>query len=72
VVWTVAKTQMSARGPQLTLTHVSRDGEEGYPGTLEVTATYTLLWDARQGIFNLVLEETQSGAAGVRSSSRCR
>jgi aldose 1-epimerase len=41
VVWT-AQPHMSAHGPQLILTYLSKDGEEGFPGNLEVTATYTL------------------------------
>jgi aldose 1-epimerase len=37
-----AEPKLTVRGPSLRLTHVSRDGDEGYPGTLKVTATYTL------------------------------
>jgi aldose 1-epimerase len=40
-VWT-AKTMESKEGPSLALTYVSKDGEEGYPGTLTSTVTYTL------------------------------
>jgi aldose 1-epimerase len=45
VIWTVAKSEITRQGPQLTLTYVSKDGEEGYPGNLGVTATYTLTDD---------------------------
>lgn len=45
VVWTVVSARVTAQGPQLTLTYLSRDGEEGYPGTLAVTAIYTLTED---------------------------
>jgi len=42
VVWKVAKCETTADGPKLTLRYTSGDGEEGYPGTLSVTAAYTL------------------------------
>jgi len=42
VVWT-ATPQMTEAGPALTLKYLSCDGEEGYPGNLDVTAVYTLL-----------------------------
>jgi aldose 1-epimerase len=41
VVWT-ARPLPTTHGPALILTYVSRDGEEGFPGNLEVTAIYTL------------------------------
>ena len=41
-VWTVQKADVGKHGPELVLTYTSPDGEEGYPGTMEVTATYTL------------------------------
>ncbi len=44
VVWT-ARPSVGAHGPQLVLAYVSKDGEEGFPGNLEVTAMYTLTED---------------------------
>ena len=41
VVWEAAERQ-SGVGPALDLKYVSRDGEEGYPGTLAVGVTYIL------------------------------
>lgn len=41
VVWT-ATTPPTKDGAALTLTYLSRDGEEGYPGNLTVTVIYTL------------------------------
>jgi len=41
VPWTVTAASDGAE-PRLALRHVSRDGEEGYPGTVEVDAVYTL------------------------------
>jgi aldose 1-epimerase len=41
VLWTATPGQ-TADGPSLTLTRTSPDGEEGYPGNLQVRVTYTL------------------------------
>jgi aldose 1-epimerase len=41
VVWD-AKLVTTPAGPSLELTYVSKDGEEGYPGTLSAKTTYTL------------------------------
>jgi aldose 1-epimerase len=44
VVWT-ARPMDTAQGPALILTYLSKDGEEGFPGNLQVTAIYTLTDD---------------------------
>lgn len=41
VVWT-AKEIETKNGPALSLTYLSKDGEEGYPGNLSVKVVYTL------------------------------
>jgi aldose 1-epimerase len=41
VVWQ-ATSQMTPKGPSLRLGYLSKDGEEGYPGNLSVTAIYTV------------------------------
>lgn len=43
VVWDAAPTTEGT--PSLTLTYLSKDGEEGYPGNLKVTVKYTLTDD---------------------------
>jgi aldose 1-epimerase len=40
-LWT-AKTVRNSAGPSLRLTYISQDGEEGYPGTVTLSVTYTL------------------------------
>jgi aldose 1-epimerase len=40
-VWT-ASSETKPDGPSVTLKYSSKDGEEGYPGKLDVTVTYTL------------------------------
>ncbi|WP_437984585.1 aldose epimerase family protein [Sorangium sp. So ce117] len=41
VVWDAEATE-TPDGPSIKLTYVSKDGEEGYPGTVNATTTYTL------------------------------
>ncbi|HXR99500.1 MAG TPA: aldose epimerase family protein, partial [Pyrinomonadaceae bacterium] len=41
VVWT-GKEMKTRSGPALSLSYLSKDGEEGYPGNLTVTVVYTL------------------------------
>jgi aldose 1-epimerase len=45
VLWTVAAARVTTAGPELTLEHLSPDGDQGYPGNLHVTAVYTLTED---------------------------
>ncbi len=42
MVWQVIDASVTDSGPRLTLQHQSLDGEGGFPGTLDVTAIYTL------------------------------
>ncbi len=44
-VWTAKKAHVTADGPQLVLHYLSKDGEEGFPGNLDVTAALTLTQD---------------------------
>ena len=41
-LWTIADAATDADGASVTLTYLSPDGEEGYPGALSVSATYRL------------------------------
>jgi aldose 1-epimerase len=43
-IWKAAAL-VTSNGPMLQLSYLSRDGEEGYPGNLSVTATYTITED---------------------------
>ncbi len=44
VVWS-AETRETSEGPQITFSYISPDGEEGFPGTVQATTTYTLTND---------------------------
>jgi aldose 1-epimerase len=44
-VWKVASADVGPDGPRLELTYLSQDGDQGFPGNLKVTSTYTLTAD---------------------------
>ena len=44
-VWKVARADVGPDGPRLELTLLSPDGDQGFPGNLKVTVTYTLTDD---------------------------
>jgi aldose 1-epimerase len=45
VVWSAGKSRSGTKSASVTFTYVSRDGEEGYPGTLTTKVTYRLTRD---------------------------
>jgi aldose 1-epimerase len=55
-VWK-AKVNEGADKPNVELTYESKDGEEGYPGNLRVTATYILTEDALEIGYNAVTDQ---------------
>lgn len=61
VVWH-AHAQETQAGPDVTLTYTSRDGEEGYPGNLEVTLRYSL---SRDNVLRLDYHATTDRATPV-------
>lgn len=55
VNWQVLATSDTPE-PSVTLGHVSLDGDQGYPGTLNVTATYTLAGDTLSVAYRAVCD----------------
>jgi aldose 1-epimerase len=56
VVWRAEATE-NAANPSLDLTYESKDGEEGYPGNLVVTVTYTLADNALQIEYKAITDQ---------------
>lgn len=61
VVWNVEPLE-SEKGPSLKLSYLSKDGEEGYPGNLNVTVVYALTND---NVFEVYYEATTDKATVV-------
>lgn len=53
-IWMATPLEGRGSAPSLRLTYLSRDGEEGYPGTVNVSVTYTITGD------NTFLVETEA------------
>lgn len=60
-VWTVEAYQ-NGHSPQLKLSYISPDGEEGYPGNLKIVVTYTL---TPEGTFGIEYEATTDATTVV-------
>jgi aldose 1-epimerase len=56
VIWK-AKIDENAEKPNVELAYDSKDGEEGYPGNLRVTATYVLTEDALEIGYQAIADE---------------
>lgn len=65
-VWDVTETDGDE--PALTLHTVSPDGEEGYPGTLDLTVTYTL---TKKGGLSIRYEATTDKATPINLTNHC-
>jgi aldose 1-epimerase len=61
-LWTIADVMSGPGSARVTLTYVSPDGEEGYPGTLSVRATFTL---TEENTLEIVYEATTDRATIV-------
>ena len=44
VLWKVIDAEVTSDGPRVRFEHLSHDGENGFPGSLLVRASYTLTW----------------------------
>jgi aldose 1-epimerase len=57
VVWRASAAHDSKLGPYVELTYTSPDGEEGYPGRLHVSVTYTLAHDTLEVVYRATTDQ---------------
>ncbi|PKI46541.1 aldose 1-epimerase-like [Punica granatum] len=50
VAWKVSRYEKDGRAPHIVFKYLSKDGEEGFPGNLRITVSYTLLGDDKLSI----------------------
>lgn len=62
VVWEVVATNETPQGPTIKFTYLSKDGEEGYPGDVAASVTYSLTNDNE---FKIDMEATTDKATIV-------